>query len=163
LDIFSGSGCIGIAILKHIENSQVVFADKDKKCLEQIKINCKINKIKKSRYKVIQSDVFSKINGKFDSMFANPPYIPTKNKNKVQKSVLKYEPKKALFGGIDGMFYIVKFLKEAIRHLNRKGKIFMEFDPPQKKDIEKLLHKYKYKNWKFYKDQYGKYRWVVIK
>ena len=163
LDMFSGSGCIGIAVLKNIKNSRVDFSDSDKNCLEQIKINLKINRIKSGRYRIIKSDILKVINpsspqflrAKYDFVFANPPYIALKNKNKVQKSVLKYEPRKALFGGNDGLFYIKKFL-------NSGGIIFMEFSPEQKKEIQKLILKYKYKNYKFYKDQYKKWRWVWI-
>jgi len=147
LDIFAGSGCIGIAVLKHIKNAEVDFAD-----IEDRGVG----------HKTIKSDVFSNIKGKYDFIFANPPYIPTNNKNLIQKSVLKYEPRRALFGGGDGLFYIRKFLKQAKSHLNPAGKIYMEFDPPQKKEIEKLIKKFGYKNYEFHKDQYGKYRYVVI-
>jgi len=197
LDLFSGSGCVGVAVLK---NTQVLlcdpakrgqgtlsvptvdFADNDKKAISQIKINCRINNIDKKRYKIIKSNVFSNIKRKpalsrvegYDFIFANPPYIPDYRKNpsaklravlrnRIQKSVLKFEPKEALFAGDDGLFYIRKFLKDAKNHLNNNGVIFMEFSLEQKKDIEKLLKKYKYSNWKFKKDQYGKWRYVVVK
>ncbi len=163
LDMFAGSGCVGLAILKNIKNAKVDFSDKEVEAIAQIKINLKLNKINKKRYKIIKSDVFLNIKNKYDFIFANPPYIPTKNRNKIQKSVLKYEPKNALFGGGDGLFYINKFVKQAKNYLNTGGKIYMEFDPPQKNKIEKILKKYKYKNWEFYKDQYGKYRWVMVK
>ena len=81
----------------------------------------------------------------------------------IQKSVLKYEPKQALFGGKDGLFYIRIFLKEAKNHLNRGGRIYMEFDSSQKKAIEKLFKKFRCSNFKFHEDQYGKWRYVVIK
>lgn len=159
LDIFSGSGCIGIAISRHVKNAKVFFADKEKSAIAQIKINLKINKLKG---KVIKSDIFSNIKGKYDYIFANPPYIPTVRRNLIQKSVLKFEPKNALFGGIDGLFYIKKFLREAKNHLNSGGKIFMEFDYIQKKEIEKLIKQYKYNNCEFNKDQFGKWRWVSL-
>src|SRR3989344_6807761 len=89
LDIFSGSGCIGVAILEHTNKSKVVFAEKEKKFLQQIEINCKRNSISKQSYKIIQSDVFKNLDGKFDYIFANPPYIPVSKKGKVQKSVLR--------------------------------------------------------------------------
>lgn len=162
LDIFSGSGCIGISIMRHIKNAQVIFAEKDKKLLKQIRINCTISKIKPNKYQIIQSDVFNNIVGKYDYIFANPPYIPTTRKNKIQKSVLKYEPKMALLGGKDGLFYIRKFLTKAKNFLNPNGKIYMEFDSIQKKQIEALLKKYHYKKWDFHKDQYEKWRWVTI-
>jgi len=175
LDIFAGSGCIGIFLSRHVKNAEVTFAEKEKKLLEQIKINLKINGV---RGRVVQSDVFKGLNPsslrllrtKYDFVFANPPYIAQSRKNKVGKSVLKYEPKTALFGGNDGLFYIRKFLKEAKNHLNKSGVIFMEFDgsasspqaPSQKKEIKKLVEKYKYSNCEFHKDQYNRWRWVEI-
>jgi len=162
LDIFSGSGCVGVAILKNLPNSLCDFADKYKKAVEQMKINCRVNGIDRKRYKVIQSDVFRNIKGKYDYIFANPPYIPTTRKNKIQKSVLKFEPKAALFGGGDGLFYIRKFLKGAKEHLSDNGQVFMEFDSIQKKAIEKILRKYNYEKYEFHKDQFGKWRWVSL-
>lgn len=162
LDMFSGSGCIGIAILKNVKNSSLVFSDKEKKFLDQVKINCKLNRISSQRYKTIKSDVFSSIKGKFDFIFANPPYIPLSKIGKMQASVINYEPKLALFGGNDGLLYINIFLAQAKNFLKLDGKIYMEFDSPQKTKIEKLIKKYKYSFWNFYKDQYGKWRYVVI-
>ncbi|OGZ79351.1 MAG: hypothetical protein A2358_00080 [Candidatus Staskawiczbacteria bacterium RIFOXYB1_FULL_37_44] len=164
LDIFAGSGCIGIAVLKHIKNSKVDFADVEDRGVG---------------HKTIISDIFSGLPRRlraprndtgYDYIFANPPYIPEKNINLIQKSVLKFEPKKALFGGSDGLFFIRKFLKDAKNYLNPEGNIFMEFDgsasspqvSPQKNEIKKLAKKFDYKTCKFYKDQYGKWRWVVI-
>lgn len=165
LDVFAGSGCIGIAVFKKIKNCKVDFADKDKKCLEQIKINCRRAGMAQS--KIIQSDIFRNIKNKYDYIFANPPYVAKNRINDVQKSVLKYESKQALFGGKDGLFYIRKFLKEAKNHLRPAGfgrsggRIYMEFDPPQKKEIEKILKKFGYNNFQFKKDQYNKRRWLI--
>ena len=163
LDVFSGSGCIGLALLKHNKNAKVVFADKDKKAIEQIRINVKKNSINSTRTKTIQSDIFSNIKGEFDVIFANPPYIPIVRKNKVQPSVLKHEPRRALFGGTDGLFYIKKMLGKAKSFLKKDGRMFIEFDAPQKKSIEKLLKKYQYQSWEFHKDQYQKWRWVSVR
>lgn len=170
LDLFSGSGCVGVSILAKTSSLLCDIADRQKKCLEQARINCKLNRIDKKRYRIIKSDVFSNLKGNpalsrvegYDYIFANPPYIPTTKKNKVGKSVLKFEPQIALFGGKDGLFYIRKFLKEAKNHLNTDGKIFMEFSPEQKKSVGDLAKKYGYKNYEFHKDQFGKWRWVEI-
>ena len=181
LDMFAGSGCIGIAILKHIKNSLCDFVDQDKNCLEQIKINLKLNKINPKRYKIIQSNVFKQINPPslrlrrtgYNYIFANPPYIPDYRKNpsarlrtilrkRIQKSVLEFEPKVALFGGSDGLFYIRKFLKSAKMYLKVGGIVYMEFDCIQKKEIERLVKKYKYSEFEFHKDQHDRWRWVFI-
>ena len=166
LDMFAGSGCIGIAILRACPEfcRRVDFVDNDKKAIEQIKINLKLNKIPKERYKIYKSDLFEKLkNKKYDIIFANPPYVAKERVKEVQPSVLRYEPKKAILAGKKGLFYIKKFLKEAKKHLKKDGIIYLEFDPLQKEDIEKISEKEKYKNFQFFKDQFKKYRWVKIK
>ncbi len=162
LDIFAGSGCIGLAVLKDIKNSKVCFSEKDNKLVEQIKINCKINKINPKKYKIFKSDIFGGVKGKYDYIFANPPYIAKVKINLIQKSVLQFEPRLALFGGADGLFYIKKFLNKAKNYLNPGGAIFMEFSPEQKREIEKIIKKNKYSGSNFYKDQYSRWRWVKI-
>jgi release factor glutamine methyltransferase len=162
LDIFSGSGCIGIAILKNIRKSHVDFIDIDKKAIEQIKINLRLNKISPKRYSVIKSDVFEKVKEKYDFIFANPPYVAKERLDEVQESVKKLEPKISWYGGRGGLKYIKKFLKEAKSHLKENGIIFMEIDPLQKEEVEKILMKESYKKFKFYKDQFKKIRWVKI-
>lgn len=160
LDIFSGSGCIGIALLKNFPQAEVDFSDNNKKFLKQIKINLKINGIKPRRYKLIKSDVFSKIGKKYNYIFANPPYVSFDQK--VQKSVLKYEPKSALFAAENGLFFIKKFLKEAKNYLNPDGKIYMEFGLGQKKKIGDILCRNGNKNQRFFKDQFNRWRWLSM-
>lgn len=58
LDLFSGSGCIGVAVLKNIYESLCDFGEKEELFLEQIKINLRINNISEERYNIIQTDVF---------------------------------------------------------------------------------------------------------
>jgi len=162
LDVFAGSGCIGIAILKNIKKSKVDFVDVDKRAIEQIKINLKLNKISPNRFKIIKSNIFEKIKGKYDFIFANPPYVAKERLSEVQESVKKFEPKISWYGGRGGLTYIKKFLKEAKDYLKENGIIFMEIDPLQREDIERILKKQSYKKFEFYKDQFKKVRWAKI-
>jgi len=162
LDIFSGSGCIGIAILKHLPLAKVVFGELSEKFIKQIELNLKINKISKNRFKIIRSNIFSNLKGKYDFIFANPPYLAKERINKIQKTVLKYEPKSALFGGKDGLRFIKKFLKEVKKFIKNGGVVYLEFDSFQKKSIEKLLNKYSYNNFEFFKDQFKRDRYLKI-
>jgi len=159
-DVFAGSGCIGIAILKNLKNVKVDFFEKDKKLIPQIKKNLKINRISNKHYRVILSDILKKARRKYDFILGNPPYLDPKNTKRIQKAVLKYEPRLALFGGQDGLAIIKRFVKEAKKYLKKDGEIWFEFDSPQKKKIASLLKKEKYKAIKFSKDQYGKWRFV---
>ena len=161
LDIFSGSGCIGVAVLKYIPHAYVDFAEKESAFLDQIAINTKLNSIGRSRYRVIRSDVFSNVLDSYDYIFANPPYLVASREGKVQTSVLAWEPRGALFGGKDGLRYIKIFLKNATRHLAPHGKLYFEFDTPQKKMIERIVAASEYRRSKFYKDQYSVWRYAV--
>ncbi|PJC47795.1 MAG: hypothetical protein CO034_01315 [Parcubacteria group bacterium CG_4_9_14_0_2_um_filter_35_11] len=163
-DLFSGTGFIGIAILKDCPEfcRRVDFGDIDKKALQQIKINLKLNKISLKRVKIIQTDIFSGIKGKYDLILANPPYVAKERLGEVQLSVKKYEPKTAWYGKKGGLFYIEKFLSKAKNFLKENGIIYLEIDTQQKKYIENLLRRYEYPKFTFGKDQFGKYRWVKI-
>lgn len=159
LDIFAGSGCIGIAILKNIKNCRVDFVDISEEAIKQIKINLKLNKIPKKRCRVIQSDMFEKLEKEqYDIILANPPYVAENRISEVQKQVLEIEPRNALFAGNNGMDYIKKFLQEVKNHLKPNGLFFLEFDPLQQQEIKKILENQNFK-FQFYKDQFHKSRW----
>ncbi|MFA5736833.1 MAG: HemK family protein methyltransferase [Candidatus Paceibacterota bacterium] len=162
LDIFAGSGCIGLAVLINVNQAKVIFADKNLQALKTLKKNLKLNrdKVGPNRAKIVRSNVFSNVRGTFDYIFANPPYIPLAQK--LASSVTKYEPREALYGGRDGFFYLKKFLKQAPAYLKINGKIYLEFGYGQKKAVDKFLKKNKYKSWLFGKDQFGRYRFAII-
>jgi len=159
LDVFSGSGCVGIAAAKNLKRARVEFVDLNPKFVKQIKINLKLNKL---RGKIFQSDGLSQIKDEYDFILANPPYVPLKNKSKVSKEVLRYEPRAAVFGGPDGLRIIRKFIAGAKNHLRPSGEIWMEFDSKEKPAIAKLIRQAGYTKQEFHKDQYGRWRWVIF-
>jgi release factor glutamine methyltransferase len=163
LDIFAGSGLIGISILKNLKKTKVDFVDISKKAIEQIKENLKLNKISRNRYQIYRSNLFSKIkNKKYDFIFANPPYVAKERLFEVQESVKKLDPKISWYGGEKGLEVIKKFLKQAKNYLKDDGVIFMEIDPLQKEGLIEIFKKEGYKNFKFLKDQFKKIRWVKV-
>lgn len=164
LDVFSGSGCIGLAVLKNCSKwaKMGVLSDIEERFVKQAKINLKLNRINPQKYRVLQSDIFQNISGRFDYIFANPPYVGLDNRHLVQESVLDWEPMIAIFSGEDGLVYIRRFLKDARKYLKKNGKIYLEFDHLRKRETEDLLKKLNYKKFKFHKDQFKKWRWLVI-
>lgn len=175
LDVFSGTGCIGISVLKAIKNITVDFADIDKNAITQIKMNLKSNRIPQNRCRVYLSDIFrtlenikpdllrNQVSGaEYDFIFANPPYVALDRISEVQKEVLKKEPMIALFAGKDGMVLIEKFFSRVKKFLKPNGTLFMEFDPLQKEKIKQILEKRNFKA-AFKKDQFKKDRWLVAK
>ena len=110
----------------------------------------------------MQSDIFSGVKDKYNYILANPPYVPEKNKELVQQSVLEQEPYQAVFGGEDGLYYIRKFLREVKNHVVVGGVVYVEFDSYQKAEIEKLAKAAGGVEISIEKDQYGKWRYARI-
>lgn len=161
LDIFAGSGCIGIALLKHLPNAHVDFGEKESAFVKQIEKNLALNDIDTSRAQVFTSDVFTNLSPKkYNFIFANPPYISREKIEAVQKSVLDHEPAGALFAENNGLFYIKKLLIESPQFLATNGKLLIEFDSWQKEEIEKLVALSPFQA-EFWKDQFDRWRVVV--
>jgi release factor glutamine methyltransferase len=163
LDIFSGTGCIGIAILKNKKKAKVTFADIDKEAIENIEFNLKLNKIEKNRYSLFLSDIFENLGSKkYDYIFANPPYVAKELLKEVSFEVLFTEKKICWYGGKKGIEILEKFLEKAKFHLKKGGKIFFEFDFSQKEILGKILKEKGYKKFKFFKDQFKKWRFAEV-
>lgn len=162
LDIFSGSGCIGVAVLKHT-SSTAHFGELQKQNIKQIQKNLNLNGIEKNRYQIFQSDVFENIpESLYDLILANPPYISKDRVGTVDHSVLDHEDEKALFADDDGLFYVKKLISESGNYLAPQGKLVIEFDPWQKDLLQAYLEQEKVSSFEFMNDQYGKTRILII-
>ncbi|MFA5715504.1 MAG: HemK family protein methyltransferase [Candidatus Paceibacterota bacterium] len=161
LDLFAGSGCIGLAVLKNINNLFCDFGDIEEGFLKGIEKSAEENKIDEKRFNLIKTDVFSNINKKYDYILSNPPYVAEKRIDEVGEDVKEFEPSVALYGGEDGMEYIEKFLTEATEYLREKGVVYMEFDPEQKDTIEEIVVN-RYSKSEFFKDEFDKYRFLRL-
>lgn len=130
LDLCCGSGYIGLSIKKKTDAS-VTLSDISIDAIKQTKKNMKINNLK---VKVIHSDLFEKINDKFDVIISNPPYIP--QVKKLDKKVLNFEPHNALFGGQDGNDFYKMIIKKSSKYLNKNGFLILEISEDNLKFIK---------------------------
>ena len=162
LDIFSGSGCIGISLLKNLKNVEVDFSEINPYFIQQIKKNLKVNNIKKDFGRVFKSDIFKSISKKkYDYILANPPYIP--KSKKVDSSVINFEDCHSLFAKDNGLYFIKRLILESPNYLKKDGQVLIEFDETSKKSIEDFLIKKKIQKYSFKKDQYLKNRILILK
>ncbi len=161
LDLFAGTGCIGISISKKVKSAKVHFIEASEAALKNIEKNLEINRIDKKRYKIIRSDMFRALEGekKYDFIFANPPYVAESRRQEVDKEVLESEPGSALFAGREGMKYIRRLAREAKGFLKEQGVIFVEFDPQQKEEAKELFEVNGF-SVETHKDQFGRPRWL---
>ena len=87
----------------------------------------------------IQSDMFNRIRGRFDIIISNPPYIPTKTVDTLQREVKEHEPRLALDGGKDGLDFYRRIAADAGKYLARGGMLIMEVGEGQAHDVVKLF------------------------
>ncbi|MFN3187992.1 MAG: N5-glutamine methyltransferase family protein [Candidatus Paceibacteria bacterium] len=112
------------------------------------------------KFSVVQSDLFEKVEGRFDFILSNPPYIDAKA-NTVDDNVEKHEPHLALFGGEAGMEIIEKIINEARAKLAPLGQLWIEHEPFQTNAIAKLGEKARF-NVVTHTDQYNIPRYSVL-
>ncbi|MBD1154412.1 peptide chain release factor N(5)-glutamine methyltransferase [Pelagibacterales bacterium SAG-MED21] len=138
LDIGIGSGCILLSILKERKNYYGTGIDISKDSLEISKINAK-KLLVEERIKFYKSDVDKFAQGKYDLIVSNPPYIKKNYLKYLECDVLKFEPKIALDGGLDGLSVIRKVIKKSSELLKKNGKFILEIGFDQKSKVIKLL------------------------
>lgn len=152
LDLCTGSGSIGVSIAKNIKKCEITLSDISYDALEIAQKNSAevTGDTQNNKIKIIQSDLFEKIEEKFDIIVSNPPYIETKTIQTLDKEV-QMEPRIALDGGEDGLDLYRRIIKEAYKYLYNNGILALEIGYNQKDRVINLL-----KESNMYKEIYSK-------
>jgi len=124
LEIGTGSGCIAIAMAKYFENSLITATDVSRSALEVASINVKHFSFEK-QIELIQSDLFENIQGKYNLIVSNPPYVPRIIMNNLPQEYA-FEPTKALLAGDNGLDFIARILHDAPLFLEDDGILVIE-------------------------------------
>ncbi|ATO30845.1 protein-(glutamine-N5) methyltransferase, release factor-specific [Mycoplasmopsis bovirhinis] len=125
LDLCSGSGFIGLALKKAMPLWILTLADISFEAIKQAKINARQNNLDVN---ITQSNLFENLsNQKFDLIISNPPYLSINEK--LDKSVLDFEPHEALFAPDQGLMFYKEIIKKAKDYLNPNGLIYFEINP----------------------------------
>jgi release factor glutamine methyltransferase len=130
LDLFAGSGCIGLAVLKHVPSARVDFGEINAAHFPTIEKSLCENGIDAARTQMIETDVWSNVSDTYDFVLANPPYL-SKESEVVEQSVTAHEPHAALFAEDGGFALIEKTVAGARSHLTPGGQLWLEHDPEQ--------------------------------
>lgn len=140
LEIGTGTGCLILSILRERPNLRATAIDISKVCIELARANAKKLGLTKN-IKFYKSDVDNLRNDKYDIIVSNPPYINKFDLNNLEDGVVKFEPKLALYGGVDGSDCIKKIIYKSSKILKRKGKLILEIAHDQKNCVLKILKK----------------------
>ena len=123
LDVCTGSGCILLSLLRYSNGCRGVGCDISEKALAVAGQNAKELGISAQ---FIQSDLFESIEGRFEYIVSNPPYIRKDMIPTLMEEVRDHEPLIALDGGEDGLDFYRKITREATEHLYSGGMLFFE-------------------------------------
>ena len=157
LDVCTGSGCIIITLAKSTKLNTAVGVDISSKALEVARKNVADLE---ADVTLIESDLFSNVEGKFDVIVSNPPYIPTKDIEELEPEVRLHEPILALDGTEDGLEFYRRIIDDAHKYLNAEGTIIFEIGYDQGEAVSTLLKKANYIDVKVIKDLTGRDRVV---
>ena len=162
LDLCTGSGAIGISLARYIKKSMVTMSDISEKALEIANENAEENNLK-DKCTFVKSDMFENIEKKFDIIVSNPPYIKTKVIDTLDREV-QNEPKIALDGGQDGLYFYKIIANEAWKYLKQNGILAIEIGYDQRDEVIKLLKDTgKFKDIYSKKDLSGNNRIIICK
>lgn len=153
LDLFSGSGAVGLAVAKNIPEATVDFIEFDPKLKPGVENSIIRNNIKKLRTRVLVGDTWEGAGGFYDVIFAVPPYVPPQMKDEVMKELGAEDPL-SFFDKEDGYYYHKQVLSQAKNFLKPDGVLYLEFDITQREKIESLAIEFGWSNYSFLKDPY---------
>ncbi len=151
LELGTGSGAVSITILAERPDVNCVATDISEFALETASINSKMHGVE-NRLKLLHSDWFDKVSGKFDIIVSNPPYVSSEEYEQLGSEVLKYDPKISLTLGGDGLKAYREISSQALEKLTKSGHIFLEIGYRQADAVRQLLGKAGFKQIRVHKD-----------
>ena len=149
LDMCTGSGCILLSLLMELPQASGTGADVSEDALEVAKENTRRLGLEK-RAELIQSDLFSadyfeknsrKKCMEYDMLISNPPYIRTADIDGLMDEVRLHDPRLALDGKADGLYFYEKITEQAGKYLKPGGWLIYEIGCDQAKDVAEIMKK----------------------
>jgi len=163
LDIGTGSGCIPIALKKHLPAFEVTSIDISADALKTARENAELNQVDVNLVNadILQPDTSNLINGPFDIIVSNPPYVTLDDKKQMHTNVVNFEPHMALFVPEDDPLVFYRHIANfATQHLKPSGRLFFEINESSGEETLQLLNNKKFINSELRKDFRNKDRMI---
>jgi release factor glutamine methyltransferase len=139
-DACTGSGCLAVALAAELPQASVVATDISQIALDVAQRNSERHHVD-DRIRFIRTNVLEDVDGTFDLIVGNPPYVRTIDRPALQPEVRDFEPPVALFGGETGMDIVAALVDEAVDRLRHQGYLMFEFGFGQDVAVEALIEK----------------------
>ena len=158
LDVCTGSGCILLSLMRFKNAISGVGVDVSDDALALSRKNAE--KLGVENVQFIKSDLFQNVEGKFDYILSNPPYIRRAEIDGLMDEVRLHEPHLALDGGEDGLDFYRKIAHEAKEYLESEGRLFFEIGFDEGDALREILSSEGYKDIEVVRDYSGNERVV---
>ena len=155
LDMCTGSGCILISLLHYSNWCEGMGVDISPEALEKARENARKLLAEEKQPRFVESNLFEAVEGTFDIIVSNPPYIRTKVIETLMPEVKDHEPMQALDGEEDGLFFYRRIVEEAPRYWNKGGILYFEIGHDQGVDVSDLLRNAGFEQVRVVKDYAG--------
>lgn len=165
LDLCTGSGCILLSLLKLGEKQGIAGlkgtgADISREALKVAEENGRRLEIPGDQLAWVRGDLFEKLEGPFDLLVSNPPYIPSGELSGLQEEVRFHDPALALDGHEDGLYFYRRIAAEAGKYLRDGAFLMLEIGWDQGEAVRGLLEAAGYREVEVKKDLSGNDRVV---
>ena len=158
LDLCTGSGCILLSLLHSCPGAEGTGADLSGEALQVAEENRQRLGI---QAELIKSDLFEEIEGNFDMIVSNPPYIRSGEIDHLMEEVRLYDPRMALDGHEDGLYFYREIAKESPRFLKSGGMLLLETGYDQGESVPQLLREQGFREIEVIRDLAGLDRVVI--
>lgn len=137
MDMCTGSGCVLISILKNAHDIEGIGYDISKQAINVAKENAKLNEVPAV---FERSDLFEDVvENDFDVIVSNPPYIPTDVIATLMPEVAEFEPREALDGKGDGLYFYSKILEQCKNYMKPDGYVMFEIGCKQGDSVSTMM------------------------
>lgn len=153
LDIGTGSGCILLSLLHYSNDCRGVGVDISAEALQVARANAE--RLAGERADFVMGSLFENVEGKFEIIVSNPPYIRSGEIAGLMPEVRDYEPHTALDGGEDGLFFYREITAKAKDYLPGGGMLFYEIGCDQGEAVKRIMEDAGYREIEIIKDFSG--------
>ena len=162
LELGTGSGAIAVTLACEWKEVHVTAIDISEDALLLAKINAEKFNVQ-NKIQFLKSDWFDAIDGIFDLIISNPPYIGLKEKDRILDEVIKYDPEISLFAGNEGLDAYKRIIPNLARYLKPDGFVVLEIGASQSNQVTNMMNAVGFANTKIVKDLSGKDRLIATK